>query len=588
MTARPLVDQRLTGRILGFVLLASVWPAAPAWGQSGPTPEPPPPAKLALAEEPTPAPPAPAPIHDPNVVQTGCSTCSGGLLSAAAPPVNGYDTPPTGGCSTCGGGCGGPGCIPGRKSCYCDCCKDCDTCVGRMLCGIYDCICCPDPCYEPHWCAVADSAFFVESARPVTQLRLRIDNGFDVPTPDRAEFFWARERTMPNQAEPGPSDPKDPAFNCFKHGVGKGPTCIASHIDHEDISLYMEGGTETFSFFIETPYREVDPTTAPDSFMPVMQQAMKGPATNMVPSNDLINKPLAPNTPLPHDVKLGPPGMTVNPPQNSPAPSNTPNPAGAQVTPAPGTTGTTPSDTKFFPLGTTLTKGTTFPGTLTIFPGATKPVPAMQKIKEQLVPCCNVSGFADMNLGTKSVLLDCELLLLTFQFKTYLPTGNFITGLGTGHVSLEPSLLFTLKLTPDCYLQGQYAYWIPVGGDALYEGDIFHQHYSLNKTLWCPCPGLRLVGTLECEHWQVLGGDFTSPTLLVVKQQQVADGKGGMKNVPALAPVAQSATTGMFSAGPGLRFFICDKLDVGVGTQIAVTEDHWEEELVRFDFRWRF
>jgi len=42
------------------------------------------------------------------------------------------------------------------------------------------------------------------------------------------------------------------------------------------------------------------------------------------------------------------------------------------------------------------------------------------------------------------------------------------------------------------------------------------------------------------------------------------------------------------SAGPGIRMFICDTIDLGVGTQFALTGTHWDEELVRAEFRWRF
>src|SRR5262249_3143137 len=75
------------------------------------------------------------------------------------------------------------------------------------------------------------------------------------------------------------------------------------------------------------------------------------------------------------------------------------------------------------------------------------------------------ANFGDLNLGTKSLLVDCELLQLTFQFRTYVPTGNSRNGIGTGHVSLEPSLLASLKLSPNTYLQSQLAEWIPIGGD---------------------------------------------------------------------------------------------------------------------------
>jgi hypothetical protein len=44
----------------------------------------------------------------------------------------------------------------------------------------------------------------------------------------------------------------------------------------------------------------------------------------------------------------------------------------------------------------------------------------------------------------------------------------------------------------------------------------------------------------------------------------------------------------MFSAGPGIRFVVCDKIDLGVGSAFSLTGDHWAEELVRAEFRWRF
>ena len=185
------------------------------------------------------------------------------------------------------------------------------------------------------------------------------------------------------------------------------------------------------------------------------------------------------------------------------------------------------------------------------------------------------SGFSDLNIGTKSLLLDCELLQIAFQFKTFIPTGDLTKGLGTGHVSLEPALLFALKLTPDMYLQAETAYWIPIGGDNLYQGNIFHCHFSFNHALWKPMHDVQLIGTVEMNEWTVLGGNFTNPDFLIT-----AGGRTG--------PVPVSASTSMFSIGPGLRLFVCDKIDVGVGSAFSLTGDHWAEELVRGEFRWRF
>src|SRR5262249_6619506 len=134
-----------------------------------------------------------------------------------------------------------------------------------------------------------------------------------------------------------------------------------------------------------------------------------------------------------------------------------------------------------------------------------------------------------------------------------------------------------IKLTPTCYLQMQAAYWIPIGGDPLYESNILHGHIALNKILWCPCRDFKIVGTMELNGWEVFQGAFTDPNLVAINPQ------GGM-----LSPVSQSASTVMLSAGPGVRMVICDKIDLGVGTDFALTGTHWAEETIRVEFRWRF
>src|SRR5262249_8547616 len=141
--------------------------AAPARSGEGP--------RLLGALPSTPA--LPDETGDGSVVPASCSSCGGGVLGLTA------DAP--GFCASCGNhGC----CVPGQKPCF-PCCAD--TCIGRFLCGLYECICCPDPCYDPKWNPVADAAFFVEAARPVTNTRLRWNSGIHMDFPDRNEFFSA-------------------------------------------------------------------------------------------------------------------------------------------------------------------------------------------------------------------------------------------------------------------------------------------------------------------------------------------------------------------------------------------------------------
>ena len=211
------------------------------------------------------------------------------------------------------------------------------TRLGRFGCILYEEICCPDPCYEGKWIPLANAAFFVDGARPVTQTKMGFDAGTGFTQPDRAEYFWAQA-----------------------NGSGKGPAPTSPYLgevklqDYELVN-YTEAATGKFSLFVVTPYRSIYPEQAG-----------------------------------------------------------------------------------------------------------------------------HAAGFSNINIGTKSMLFDSELFQITFQFRTYIPSGNPTTGLGTGHASLEPSLLLAVNLAKDTYFQGQLAEWIPLGGDPGYQGAILHYHASLN------------------------------------------------------------------------------------------------------------
>jgi hypothetical protein len=436
-------------------MLAITWGMGAVWGQSGPADGTPAVSRADAKVSST---------ADAGVVQTGCSSCGGGIGSL--PPLT--DAVP----GAIEGGCGGAHCVPGGK--YCDCCCNCDGCIGKFVCGLYQCICCPDPCYQGHWTPIQDAAFFVDSVRPTTQMRLRVTSAWDFTNPDRGEWFMARFNTVPEN-QIGPGNP------CAPPNIpGKGPHTIWQRADYGDLSVYMESGTDKASISVETSYREIDPSTS-------------------------ALEPLV---------------------------------------------GTVPG----VPVGGVLS------------------------------PACKVSGFADTIIGAKSLILDCELIQIGLLFKTYIPSGNFTAGLGTGHVSLEPGVLIGLNLAPTWYLQFQTAYWIPIAGDPLYQSNVWHTHLSLNHTLWAPCHDFQIIGTLEASEWTFFQGSYTGTDFLFF----VAPGSAVPNTAGTLAPVALGAGACMVSVGPGVRAFLCDKIDIGVGTHFAVTGSHLEGEMIRADFRWRF
>jgi hypothetical protein len=179
----------------------------------------------------------------------------------------------------------------------------------------------------------------------------------------------------------------------------------------------------------------------------------------------------------------------------------------------------------------------------------------------------HASGFGDMTVGTKTLLFDCELLQVGFEFKTYLMVGNARKGLGTGHVSLEPSGLLGIRLAEDTYLQTQFSEWIPIAGDPGYAGSIFHYHASINQVLCRILPNVPLIGTLEFNGWSFQHGQYTDPI------------NGAFQG---------SSGDTYLSFGPGLRLVVCDKIDFGFGTAFALTHGHWADQLYRTEFRWRY
>lgn len=371
-------------------------------------------------EAPTPQPPAVAPQPVPSF---------GGLIVDGVP----IDSATVGqvlagksvGCSSCGGGgcagCGGSThCVPGRPNCdrY-----PADGVLGRFVGAIYDCVCCPDPCYIPQWTTLANAAFYVDGARPATMTRLRWDSGIGLILPDRAEYFWAR------------ADGK---------GLGPAPrTGFAGErrVNYNDLVMITEAAVGGFSMISELSYRSLETQDTPGG-----------------------------------------------------------------------------------------------------------------------------AGFGDMAIGTKSLLCDCELFQIAYQFKTYLPTGQSRKGLGNGHVSLEPSVILGVQISEDCFFQGQVCQWIPLGGDPGYDGSVLHYHASFNGVLCRPVRDLSVIGTMEFNGYSFQSGSYTDP----IYGQRPANG----------------AT--YFSLGPGFRVAFCNKLDFGFGTAFAVTDPHFAETQIRSEFRYRY
>jgi hypothetical protein len=164
---------------------------------------------------------------DDQVKRTACATCGG------------FHSSLDGGIFHASMGCANGICVPGRPPCFPPC-KECNTVIDAFCQNLYQCLCCPDPCYQPTWVPAANASFFADYARPRTVTRLRYDNLEDMTRPDRNQF-WI------NQVKPVP----------------RGRTIVNPFVRIQQLYLYQEAAGERGSFFVEYPYRQINQSYAP-------------------------------------------------------------------------------------------------------------------------------------------------------------------------------------------------------------------------------------------------------------------------------------------------------------------------------------
>jgi len=118
------------------------------------------------------------------------------------------------------------------------------------------------------------------------------------------------------------------------------------------------------------------------------------------------------------------------------------------------------------------------------------------------------NGAGDTQAGLKLAPIASPSGYLTFQFRSYLPTGNAKHGLGTDHYSIEPSVLFTRKITSEIALSGQFSAWHPLGGLAV-SGDVLTYGAGANYQFRIR-DNLRVSPVVEFVGWRVLSGLVSS------------------------------------------------------------------------------
>jgi hypothetical protein len=182
------------------------------------------------------------------------------------------------------------------------------------------------------------------------------------------------------------------------------------------------------------------------------------------------------------------------------------------------------------------------------------------------------SGIGDIRAGAKVAVSGNDRYTFTLQLKAFLPTGEADQGLGTDHVSLEPSALYFRQFNRGA-IEAQGGIWLPYGGadatgvgivgvdpDDDYAGRIFFYGFGPSVDV-IRTDRVRVSPIVELIGWHVLGG-FSAPNI-------DADGTK-IYNIKFGARVTMNQGSFYFGYGK------------------ALTDATWYENILRFEYRHGF
>jgi hypothetical protein len=178
----------------------------------------------------------------------------------------------------------------------------------------------------------------------------------------------------------------------------------------------------------------------------------------------------------------------------------------------------------------------------------------------------NTGGPGDVNFGFKWLVDSSPDHLLTFQLRTYAPTGDGDRGLGTRHFSVEPALLGFRRLAPRWTMEGELRDWNPIGGTPDVQGNIVR--YGIGTGYWLYDSGpRRLIAVTEFVGWTVLSGGV------------------GEKTDQGVVHIQDAVGTTIVNAKVGLRWCLDQSTSLYAGYGRALTTDIWYSDTFRFELR---
>ncbi|MCL4204043.1 MAG: hypothetical protein KJ000_16190 [Pirellulaceae bacterium] len=120
----------------------------------------------------------------------------------------------------------------------------------------------------------------------------------------------------------------------------------------------------------------------------------------------------------------------------------------------------------------------------------------------------NTAGMGDMQLLTKTVLLNGKRWTLTQVNDVWFNTGAVKKGLGKGHISMAPGLVTAFQWSDATYLHAQCKFQFPIAGDPIYSGPLLHWGFGMSH-LWYDSDAFAIIPTIETSFVSFLDGRVT-------------------------------------------------------------------------------
>lgn len=186
----------------------------------------------------------------------------------------------------------------------------------------------------------------------------------------------------------------------------------------------------------------------------------------------------------------------------------------------------------------------------------------------------NAGGWGDINAGFKYAFIAHPCEYLTAQLRVYTPTGQPELGLGNGHFTIEPSILYFRRFDENWTLQAELRDWIPISNSVTptgenFAGNVVRYGVGLGYDIWLccdQCESRRITPVAEVVGWSILDGFGLDPALGV--------------------PVDQSGVT-IVNAKFGARYTV-NEHSLYAGYGVPVTNDVWYDGVFRMEYRRAF